>query len=116
MIKNVVLRVVFDSRGMQTVEAIITDGKSYAKASAPSGTSKSRYEAVAFPNNSVELGINRFYRKRNKLIGADELDQQGIDSLLHEIDGTENFSHIGANIATAISIANARLASLNEGL
>jgi len=72
---------------MQTVEAIITDGKSYAKASAPSGTSKSRYEAVAFPNNSVELGINRFYRKRNKLIGADELDQQGIDSLLHEIDG-----------------------------
>jgi len=116
MIKNIVLRVVFDSRGMQTVEAIITDGKSYAKASAPSGTSKSRYEAVAFPNNSVELGINRFYRKRNKLIGSDELDQQDIDSLLHEIDGTENFSYIGANIATAISIANARLASLKEGL
>ena len=116
MIKNIVLRVVFDSRGMQTVEAIITDGESYAKASAPSGTSKNRYEAVAFPNNSVELGINRFYKKRNKLIGADELDQQGIDSLLHEIDGTENFSYIGANIATAISIANARLASLKQGL
>jgi len=116
MIKDIVLRVVFDSRGMQTVEAIITDGKSYAKASAPSGTSKSRYEAVAFPNNSVELGINRFYKKKNKLIGADELDQQGIDSLLHEIDGTENFSYIGANIATAISIANARLASLKQGL
>jgi len=116
MIKDIVLRAVFDSRGMQTVEAIITDGKNYAKASAPSGTSRSRYEAVAFPNNSVELGINRFYKKKNKLIGADELDQQGIDSLLHEIDGTENFSYIGANIATAISIANARLASLKQGL
>jgi len=116
MIKDIVLRAVFDSRGMQTVEAIITNGKSYAKASAPSGTSRSRYEAVAFPNNSVELGINRFYKKKNKLIGADELDQQGIDSLLHEIDGTENFSYIGANIATAISIANARLASLKQGL
>jgi len=116
MIRDIVLRSVFDSRGMQTVEAIITDGKSYAKASAPSGTSKSRYEAVAFPNNSIELGINRLYKKRNKLIGADELDQQGIDSLLHEIDGTENFFYIGANIATAISIANARLASLKQGL
>jgi len=116
MIKEIALRVVFDSRGMQTVEAIITDGKNYAKASAPSGTSKSRYEAVAFPNNSVELGINRFYKKKNKLIGADELDQQGIDSLLHEIDGTENFSYIGANIATAISIANAKLASLKQGI
>jgi len=116
MIKDIVLRAVFDSRGMQTVEAIITNGKSYAKASAPSGTSKSRYEAVAFPNNSVELGINRFYKKKNKLIGADELDQQGIDSLLHEIDSTESFSYIGANIATAISIANARLASLKQGL
>ncbi|MGB9732288.1 MAG: enolase C-terminal domain-like protein [Candidatus Micrarchaeia archaeon] len=115
MIREIRLRKIFDSRGMPTVEAEVSNGKHWAKASSPSGTSRSAYEAFAFPG-SVELGIKKLYAKKGKLLGIDELDQKGLDEALHSIDGTERFSEIGGNIATAISIANAKLAAIEEGM
>ncbi|AEC51133.1 hypothetical protein PNA2_0215 [Pyrococcus sp. NA2] len=46
-----------------------------------------------------------------ELIGFDAVDQELIDSYLWEIDGTENFSHIGANTALAVSVAIAKAAA-----
>ncbi|MGC9099411.1 MAG: phosphopyruvate hydratase [Candidatus Micrarchaeia archaeon] len=117
IIADILLRKIYDSRGKQTVEArvVTKDGKSEI-AMAPSGTSTSKYEAVAFPSDSVELGIKNFIAKKGKFIGMDVREQEKIDRLLHKIDGTGNFSRIGGNIATAISIAVARSAASHEGM
>lgn len=45
------------------------------------------------------------------LIGEDTCDQAGFDGLLREVDGTPDFSSMGANIAVALSLANAKAAA-----
>ena len=51
-----------------------------------------------------------------KLIGEDSREQIYIDGLLREIDGTSDFSTIGANVAVALSLANAKAAASSLGL
>ncbi|MGC8710702.1 MAG: phosphopyruvate hydratase [Candidatus Micrarchaeia archaeon] len=115
-IKKITLRKILDSRGLDTVEASVFDNKgNFATASSPSGTSRSVYEAAPFPKGNVELGIANFKKNENKIIGADPGDQGAVDALLHEIDATDNFAFIGGNTATAISIANAKLAAAECG-
>lgn len=111
-IKRILLRKILDSRGLDTVEATVCDNKgNCATASSPSGTSRSEYEAVPFPKGKVELGIANFKKNENKILGIEPQEQGALDSMLHEIDKTRDFSFIGGNIATALSIANARLAA-----
>ncbi|MEM4088494.1 MAG: enolase C-terminal domain-like protein [Candidatus Micrarchaeaceae archaeon] len=111
-IKSIVLRKIFDSRGSQTVEATVMSKSGIsAVASAPSGTSTSIHEVEAFPKGDVGLGIRRFNAKSSSLVGIDVFDQTYVDEELHEIDGTTRFSWIGGNIATAVSIATAKLAA-----
>jgi len=43
-------------------------------------------------------------------------DQAGVDRTLHEVDGTANFARIGANVATAASLANAKAAASSSGM
>ncbi|MGC8662631.1 MAG: phosphopyruvate hydratase [Candidatus Micrarchaeia archaeon] len=117
IIRNILLRKIYDSRGKPTVEAkVITKDGKISVAMAPSGTSTSEYEVVAFPLDNVELGIKNFNEKKNKFFGINVGDQEEIDTLLHEVDGTSNFSKIGGNIATAVSIAAARSAAEHEKL
>ncbi|MGC8628725.1 MAG: phosphopyruvate hydratase [Candidatus Micrarchaeia archaeon] len=117
MIQKIALRVILDSRGKETVAATVRDEKgNEAEAMAPSGTSRSEYEAVPFVNNSANESIKTFETYKSKIIGRDCKDQSGIDLLLHEIDGTSNFSKIGGNVATAISMANAKLAAKEAGM
>jgi enolase len=51
-----------------------------------------------------------------KLVGEDSREQIYIDGLLREIDGTSDFSTIGANVAVALSLANAKAAASSLGL
>ncbi len=89
---------------------IWTDDGSFS-ASIPSGTSKGKHEAKELPIDKVRKSFSRI---RSRFIGKDERDWRGIDSLLRDIDGTENFSKIGENLSLAISIACARAAFNNE--
>ncbi|MEM3181130.1 MAG: enolase C-terminal domain-like protein [Candidatus Micrarchaeaceae archaeon] len=115
-ITNAELRVILDSRGKETLAARLFDNNgNSAEAMAPSGTSRSEYEAVPFAGNSAEKSVEEFKQYKSKLVGM-EPEQKGIDSMLHEIDGTENFSKIGGNAATAISIAAAKLAAAEANL
>jgi len=50
-----------------------------------------------------------------ELVGFNVMDQELIDSYLWEIDGTEDFSHIGANTALAVSVAVAKAGALSKG-
>ena len=51
-----------------------------------------------------------------KLTGEDSREQIYIDGLLREIDGTFDFSTIGANVAVAVSLANAKAAASSLGI
>jgi len=110
-------RKILDSRGNETVEVEIFTEYGMGQASAPSGASKGKTEVLDFPQGGVDSSLRSFKTKISaKLIGMDPLDQAGIDSLLEKIDGTPNFSEIGGNLATAISMAVAKASADELGI
>ena len=120
---NVKGRQVFDSRGNPTVEAevILQDG-SVGISIVPSGASTGRYEAHElrdknkdYLNKSVFDAVNNINNKISKsLINKNSINQNEIDKILINLDGTENKSNIGANAILAVSIAAAKAASKNQ--
>lgn len=113
IIEEVCHRIVFDSRGNETVEAEVFTTSGYGSAIAPAGASVGKNEAVSadvarLPEISKKI--------REELIGLDASDQEGIDSILREIDGTDNFSNIGGNFAIATSLAVAKSAANSLGI
>lgn len=112
-IENAKIRKVIDSRGNPTVEVdIFTTNGGFGRAIAPSGASKGAFEVKDYPLKGIDEGISIFNEKLvPELVGADVLNQKRIDLLLHEIDGTTNFSNIGGNVAVAISLANVKAAA-----
>ena len=117
---NVKGRQVFDSRGNPTVEAevILQDG-SVGTSIVPSGASTGRYEAHElrdknkdYLNKSVFDAVNNINNKISKsLINKNSINQNEIDKILINLDGTENKSNIGANAILAVSIANLKAAA-----
>jgi enolase len=113
-IEVIELRTILDSRGNPTVEADIHTQGGFGRSAAPSGASTGSLEAkVRPPKEAVENAIQNVIPA---LIGLDSTDQQGFDEQLRDIDGTANFAGIGANIAVALSLANAKAASSSMGL
>ncbi len=111
MIRNIRMYPVFTSKGAASVKVkVFTDSGSYS-ASVPSGTSKGSHEAVELPVSRV---LRFFSAVRPRFIGRDEGNWKSIDSILEDMDGTENFSKIGENLALGISLAVARAAFRNE--
>ena len=111
---------VFDSRGVPTVEAeIVTDNGKVGRAIVPSGASTGTLEAV-----ELRDGAEAFHGKgvakalanvrdiiRPALIGMDPADQKAIDEKLLELDGTDQKSRLGANATLAVSLACAHAAA-----
>ena len=118
-IEDIILRRIIDSRGNPTVEAEIKTKNGVGIAAAPAGASTGTHEAMAWPDNSVSLSMQRAEEKvMPKLIGVSADDQKNFDSTLKEIDRTQNFSNIGGNVCVALSLACAKAAanSSNETL
>ena len=119
-IKSVKGRQVFDSRGNPTVEAevILHDG-SIGASIVPSGASTGRYEAHElrdknndFLNKSVFDAVKNINNKISKALqNKDSTNQNEIDKILINLDGTENKSNLGANSILAVSIANLKAAA-----
>jgi len=111
-IEDIILRRIIDSRGNPTVEAEIKTKNGVGIAAAPAGASTGTHEAMAWPENSVSIGMQRAEEKvMPKLIGISADDQKNFDAILKEIDGTQNFSNIGGNICVALSLACAKAAA-----
>ena len=120
IIKSIDAIQILDSRGDPTIEVVVQTSSGVGRAIAPSGASKSRFEAV-----EVRDGDPRVYRGRSvyravenvkkyiapALIGLDSRAQSFIDRKLIEIDGTPNKSRIGGNAITATSLAVLKAAS-----
>ncbi|MFQ6130041.1 MAG: phosphopyruvate hydratase [Candidatus Hadarchaeaceae archaeon] len=118
VIKSIISRKVLDSRGDPTieVEVVVRGGRGakvgFGRVAAPSGVSKGKHEAIDFPEGGVDASIKKVRGLiAPKLIGVAASEQEKIDRLLHELDGTSNFSKIGGNAAVAISMAVARAAA-----
>ena len=126
MIIHVTAREIIDSRGNPTIEAdvMLEDGSS-GRAAVPSGASTGAFEAVELrdddPGRYMGKGVQNAVRHVNELIapeliGFNVFDQQGLDNLLIELDGTENKARLGANALLAVSLAAAKAAAQSLGL
>lgn len=120
-IQEIIAREILDSRGNPTVEVEVrlTGGWS-GRASVPSGASTGAFEALELRDNQPEryLGkgvltaVNNIRRElAPRLKGQSVLDQQQIDRLMIEIDGTGNKERLGANALLGVSMACARAAA-----
>lgn len=105
IIEDVTFRIVFDSRGNETIECEVYAGDVIGRAIAPSGASTGTHEAVVVDPYRIEEIEEKIAKA---LIGYSVFDQEAIDEKLREIDGTENFSNIGGNFAIATSLAVAK--------
>ena len=122
-IVNVKGRQVFDSRGNPTVEAeIYLDNYISATAISPSGASTGAFEAHElrdkdnnfFLGKSVKKAVENINQKiASSLKGLDPIDQNKIDEILLNLDGSENKQNLGANAILAVSLANSKLAALS---
>jgi len=108
-IRDVRTRKVLDSRGNFTIEAEVLLNGATGIASAPAGASTGATEVVAFSSKGIDSSMEFFNREvRKALIGFNARNQVELDNILGEMDGTDNFSRLGGNMATAISMAAAK--------
>ncbi|RZN61887.1 enolase [Methanonatronarchaeum sp. AMET6-2] len=111
-IKDVRTRRLLNSRGEETIEVEVDTGGFVGRFSSPSGASVGEHEAIALPEGGVSRSIELIENEvKPRLIGRDPKDQKNIDSFLKEIDGTDNFSRLGSNASTAVSLAIAKVAA-----
>ena len=113
-------RQVFDSRGNPTVEAEVYTLNSSATAICPSGASTGTYEAFEkrdknnkkYLGKSVLTAVNLVNTKiSNKLRGYSVHNQERIDALMINLDGTKQKSKLGANAILAVSMAVKKLSA-----
>ncbi|MBQ4505915.1 MAG: phosphopyruvate hydratase, partial [Firmicutes bacterium] len=126
IIEDVYAREVLDSRGNPTVEVEVwLDDNSMGRAIVPSGASTGVHEAVELRDGDKKRylgkGVTQAVDNVNniiapQIIGLDAEDQPGLDSLLIELDGTENKGNLGANAILGVSMAVARAAAESLGL
>ena len=119
-ITKVKARQVYDSRGNPTVEAEVFINNNSAKAICPSGASTGTYEAFEKrdKNNTKFLGksvlgaialVNSKISK--KLKGENVHNQERIDSIMINLDGTKQKTKLGANSILAVSMAAKKLSA-----
>ena len=117
-IKNIFSREILDSRGNPTVEVdLVLENDIIARAAVPSGASTGDFEAMEIRDNDknrymgkgVLTAVNNVNSEiRDALIGVDINNQENIDRILVELDGTENKSRLGANAILGVSMAASR--------
>ena len=124
-IENLTSIQVLDSRGLPTISTEIQlDDGTRSVAMVPSGASTGEKEALelrdggeAFHGKGVKKAIDNINgRIKSSLIGENPLDQDHIDQILKDLDGTSDKSSLGANAILSVSIASAKASSKSENL
>ena len=114
-------RQILDSRGNPTVEVeVLTESGHSGRAAVPSGASTGEHEAVELRDGDKSRWLGKGVQTAvdnvnstiaNQLIGFDVRNQEAIDGLLCELDGTPNKGRIGANAILGASLACAKAAA-----
>lgn len=103
-IKSIHGREILDSRADSTIEVdVILDDGSLGRASIPSGASTGRNEA--FKITDIAKALNNVDVLAKNLIGQEASDQEKIDLLMINSDGTPNKENLGGNVILALSLA-----------
>jgi enolase len=125
-ISKILAREIMDSRGNPTVEAdVYLESGAWGRAAAPSGASTGSREALELRDGDKSRYLGKGVLKavaaiKNDitpaLIGQNALEQSAIDSIMIELDGTENKEKFGANAILAVSLAVAKAAAMDKGV
>ena len=121
LIIDVHARQILDSRGNPTIEVdVLTENGAFGRAAVPSGASTGAHEAVELRDNDkskfMGKGVLQAVANVNDILaaelkGIDVFNQNLIDALMIEIDGTENKGKLGANAILGVSLAVAKAAA-----
>lgn len=121
LILDIHARQILDSRGNPTIEVdVITENGILGRAAVPSGASTGVHEAVELRDGDKAVYLGKGVLKAvanvndkiaRELKGIDVFEQNSIDKLLIEIDGTENKGNLGANAILGVSLAVAKAAA-----
>ena len=113
-------RQIFDSRGNPTIEVdVITDNGVLGRAAVPSGASTGEHEAVELRDGGKDYmgkGVLKAVNNVNdiiveELVGYSIFEQNTIDQVMIELDGTPNKANLGANAILGVSLAVAKAAA-----
>ena len=125
-IEAVHAREILDSRGNPTVEVeVLLDDGHFGRAGVPSGASTGAFEAVELRDgdDSRYLGkgvsnavANVIEEMEEEVIGLDASEQRFIDTVLRDLDGTDNKGKLGANGILGVSLAIAKASAESAGL
>jgi enolase len=119
-------RQILDSRGNPTVEVdVVLEDGSFGRAAVPSGASTGAYEAVEKRDGDMSKymgkGVLQAIEAVNgpifeALVELDAEEQENIDAVMVDLDGTDNKSNLGANAILGVSLAVAKAAADARGL
>jgi enolase len=123
-IKKIFAREILDSRGNPTIEVEILTDFGISRAIASSGASSGTHEAIEIRDGEKRFmgkGVLKVVNNVNKtiaprLIGMECTDQENIDKLMIELDGTENKSNLGGNAIVATSMAICKAGAMSLGI
>ena len=125
-ISNIHGREILDSRGNPTVEVEVTlENGITGRAAVPSGASTGKYEAVELRDGDKGRYLGKGVTKavanintsiKDALIGHETTEQDALDKVMLELDGTENKATLGANAILGVSLANAKAAAQDAGI
>ncbi|WP_339698771.1 phosphopyruvate hydratase [uncultured Roseivirga sp.] len=126
LIESIHARQILDSRGNPTIEVdVITENGVLGRAAVPSGASTGAHEAVELRDGDKDVylgkGVLKAVENVNdtiaaELIGFSVFEQNLLDKIMIEVDGTDNKSNLGANAILGVSLAIARAAAAELGL
>ena len=125
IIINVHARQILDSRGNPTVEVdVTTENGIMGRAAVPSGASTGEHEAVELRdggNTYMGKGVLKAVENVNstiaqELLGVSVFEQNAIDQMMIDLDGTKNKSKLGANAILGVSLAVAKAAANELGM
>ena len=126
LIESIHARQILDSRGNPTVEVdVLTENGAFGRAAVPSGASTGTHEAVElrdgdkkkFLGKGVQLAVDNVNVKiAEEIVGFSVFEQNLIDKIMIELDGTSNKGNLGANAILGTSLAIAKAAAMEAGL
>ena len=125
LIESIHARQILDSRGNPTVEVdVITESGAFGRAAVPSGASTGTHEAVELRDGDKKkyLGkgvLNAVSNVNTKIaeeiVGIPVYEQNLVDKIMMELDGTPNKGKLGANAILGVSLAVAKAAAMEVG-
>src|SRR5918993_4648541 len=126
LIESIHARQILDSRGNPTIEVdVVTESGAFGRAAVPSGASTGTHEAVElrdgdkkkFLGKGVLKAVENVNTKISaEVVGFDVFEQNLLDKIMIDLDGTPNKGNLGANAILGTSLAIAKAAAMEAGM